>query len=84
MLSSQYGTDSFVSVWHHHGNDSGDFQKPFEAFFCFRVSQTDTEAVDGIWHFFVKVNIEAAASDGKSCFKMISVARYFSNAISLV
>ncbi len=30
MVSSQYGTDSFVSVWYFHGTNSGNFQKTFD------------------------------------------------------
>ncbi len=29
MVSSQYGTDSFMSVWYLHGTDSGNFKKIF-------------------------------------------------------
>ncbi len=31
MVWSQYGTDSFVSVWYHDDTNSGDFQKHFGA-----------------------------------------------------
>jgi hypothetical protein len=31
MVSSQYGTDSFVSVWYCHNTDSGYSQKNFDA-----------------------------------------------------
>ncbi len=32
MVSSRYGTDSFVSVWYHYDTDSGDFQKNFDSY----------------------------------------------------
>ncbi len=31
MVSSQCGTDHFVSVWYHHSTDSANFQKSFNA-----------------------------------------------------
>jgi hypothetical protein len=29
---SRYGSDSFLSVWYHHGTDSGNFQKNFHPY----------------------------------------------------
>ncbi len=34
MVLSQYGMDSFVSVWYCHSIDLGDFNKTFDAYFC--------------------------------------------------
>ncbi len=31
-VSSQYGSDSFLSVWYRHGTDSGNFHKTFNAY----------------------------------------------------
>jgi len=30
---SQYNTDGFVSAWYHHGTDSGNLQKTFDAYY---------------------------------------------------